>query len=175
MQSDISRILDPSYYSSSKHTTQPRVYYDRKGNMHDPDYRHFPIMPSSYATTSSLDSDEEEQYVDPFSQPRAYSRASPFPSSSPASSLFNSSLSHDAHKLKKSRRASLDSYQEEEEDESEEGYDSWDEEVDAQKTMKKPEMSCSEAMKRQLQTLSFSLGYGVFRARRRVRNALNRL
>ncbi|KAF8868187.1 hypothetical protein CPB85DRAFT_1366514, partial [Mucidula mucida] len=149
---------------------------------HRKDYRHFPIMPSSYATTSSLDSDEEEQYVDPFSQPRAYSRASPFPSSSPASSLFNSSLSHDAHKLKKSRRASLDSYQEEEEDESEEGYDSWDEEVDeaapevdAQKTMKKPEMSCSEAMKRQLQTLSFSLGYGVFRARRRVRNALNRL
>ncbi|KAK0196540.1 hypothetical protein F5146DRAFT_1129320 [Armillaria mellea] len=35
------------------HNYQPRVYIDRKGNMHDPDYRHFPVLSSSPASSSS--------------------------------------------------------------------------------------------------------------------------
>lgn len=37
---DISRILDPSYSSSS---ASSYAYVDRNGDLHDPDYRHFPI------------------------------------------------------------------------------------------------------------------------------------
>jgi hypothetical protein len=40
---DISRILDPSYSSSSASSSNVHAYIDRNGDMHDPDYRHFPI------------------------------------------------------------------------------------------------------------------------------------
>lgn len=180
-------ILDPSY--CSKQTTQPRVYIDRKGNMHDPDYRHFPLV-ASYSTfsTSSSTTEDEEEYVDPFSptrrsgslnrstsgSPRYY--PSPPISSSPQSSL----PSFDAHKSRKNhvkRQKSLESYMEGDEEESEvEGEDySSDEEVseDAEEK-KKSDLSCSEAMKRQLQTISFAMSVGAFRARRRVKKVLRR-
>ncbi len=63
------------------------------------------------------------------------------------------------------------------EEESEvEGEDySSDEEVseDAEEK-KKSDLSCSEAMKRQLQTISFAMSVGAFRARRRVKKVLRR-
>jgi hypothetical protein len=40
---DISRILDPSYSSSSASSSNVHAYVDRNGDLHDPDYRHFPI------------------------------------------------------------------------------------------------------------------------------------
>ena len=49
-QSDIARLLDPSYASSSSSGsssgpsyTPTRVYVDQYGDLHDPDYRDFPI------------------------------------------------------------------------------------------------------------------------------------
>ncbi|KAF8055880.1 hypothetical protein FPV67DRAFT_1457874 [Lyophyllum atratum] len=43
---DISRLLDPSYSSNAYASTS--AYVDRHGELHDPDYRHFPIaQPSS--------------------------------------------------------------------------------------------------------------------------------
>ena len=39
----ISRILDPSYSSSSASSSNVHAYVDRNGDLHDPDYRHFPI------------------------------------------------------------------------------------------------------------------------------------
>ena len=53
-QADISRLLDPAYASSSAasaHTTSAnvractRAYVDHTGEMHDPDYRDFPVLP----------------------------------------------------------------------------------------------------------------------------------
>src|SRR5262245_46829307 len=40
--SDIARLLDPSYSSPSYAPSAP--YVDRHGDLHDPDYRHFPAM-----------------------------------------------------------------------------------------------------------------------------------
>ncbi|KAJ3895185.1 hypothetical protein GG344DRAFT_73307 [Lentinula edodes] len=44
---DISRLMDPSYHPSSNHgvsSTEPaRVYIDRRGQMHDPDFHYFPV------------------------------------------------------------------------------------------------------------------------------------
>ncbi|KIM48559.1 hypothetical protein M413DRAFT_81251 [Hebeloma cylindrosporum] len=41
---DISRLLDPSYLPSSSSTAG--VYVDPSGEVHDPDYRHFPLVTS---------------------------------------------------------------------------------------------------------------------------------
>ena len=52
---DISRILDPSYSSSSASSSNMHAYVDRNGDLHDPDYRHFPIahQPNSSKRHSS--------------------------------------------------------------------------------------------------------------------------
>ncbi|KAI0723814.1 hypothetical protein C8T65DRAFT_627514 [Cerioporus squamosus] len=57
---DISRLLDPAYASSSSSSsmcptpspqTQTRAYVDHNGDLHDPDYRDFPVLrPTSRAS-----------------------------------------------------------------------------------------------------------------------------
>ncbi|KAA1469285.1 hypothetical protein DENSPDRAFT_848781 [Dentipellis sp. KUC8613] len=69
---DISRLLDPSYLSSSSTSSSPAsvsAYVDHHGDLHDPDYRDFPALPTSrrpawergtntHAHTHILDDDE---------------------------------------------------------------------------------------------------------------------
>ncbi|KAI0693364.1 hypothetical protein BC835DRAFT_1415987 [Cytidiella melzeri] len=46
-QADVSRLLDPSYASSSTASdsdSPSRAYVDHHGDMHDPDYRDFPVL-----------------------------------------------------------------------------------------------------------------------------------
>ncbi|KAF6763621.1 hypothetical protein DFP72DRAFT_479544 [Ephemerocybe angulata] len=88
-RSDISRLLDPSY-TTSYYTTQQQTtygaYVDAQGNMHDPDYRHFPLIQHASQYSSSrrttghtrphwelvdeeaglLDADEDLPEEDPF-------------------------------------------------------------------------------------------------------------
>ncbi|KAG5642924.1 hypothetical protein DXG03_001875 [Asterophora parasitica] len=40
---DISRLLDPSYTKNARASTSSAAYVDRHGDLHDPDYRHFPV------------------------------------------------------------------------------------------------------------------------------------
>lgn len=55
-QADISRLLDPAYASSSASSSsstrgviQPtRAYVDHRGDLHDPDYRDFPVLPTRH-------------------------------------------------------------------------------------------------------------------------------
>lgn len=46
--SDVARLLDPSYLPSSaaktRRSASVSAYVDNAGDMHDPDYRHFPLM-----------------------------------------------------------------------------------------------------------------------------------
>ncbi|KAJ2916973.1 hypothetical protein MD484_g3441, partial [Candolleomyces efflorescens] len=51
-RSDISRLLDPSYTTYAQQTTYS-AYVDAQGNMHDPDYRQFPLIhqTSQYSAT----------------------------------------------------------------------------------------------------------------------------
>ncbi|RXW17904.1 hypothetical protein EST38_g7952 [Candolleomyces aberdarensis] len=51
-RSDISRLLDPSYTTYSQQKTYS-AYVDAQGNMHDPDYRQFPLIQqaSQYSAT----------------------------------------------------------------------------------------------------------------------------
>ncbi|KAJ8463672.1 hypothetical protein ONZ45_g17498 [Pleurotus djamor] len=44
---DIDRLLDPAYSSSSPSSSSNAAYVDHHGNLHDPDFRHFP----SYSPT----------------------------------------------------------------------------------------------------------------------------
>lgn len=62
---DISRLLDPAYASGSSSSSsssaspthhkhgQTRAYVDRHGDLHDPDYRDFPVLPTTARTVSA--------------------------------------------------------------------------------------------------------------------------
>ncbi|KAK7455199.1 hypothetical protein VKT23_011073 [Stygiomarasmius scandens] len=114
---DISRLLDPTYSSSPSSYSQTRVYVDHRGDLHDPDYRHFPATSpkkplhrrnrraSSGASTDpfssrpqwelTVDDDDEVIDVSPSFPPYTYSSYSsttpPSYSSSPVSSSFQES------------------------------------------------------------------------------------
>ncbi|THH20895.1 hypothetical protein EW146_g540 [Bondarzewia mesenterica] len=48
---DISRLLDPTYSSSSTSSSPTSVYVDHHGDLHDPDFRDFPVVhPRDLAT-----------------------------------------------------------------------------------------------------------------------------
>ncbi|KAH9852746.1 hypothetical protein C2E23DRAFT_148414 [Lenzites betulinus] len=60
---DISRLLDPAYASSSSsstmsattpspHAAQTRAYVDHNGDLHDPDYRDFPVLRTATRSNS---------------------------------------------------------------------------------------------------------------------------
>lgn len=80
-QSDIARLLDPSYASSSSSGSssgpsysQTRVYVDQKGELHDPDYRDFPIARSmSTSRLRSIDTTRRESMAS--ARSRSASRA----------------------------------------------------------------------------------------------------
>lgn len=55
--SDISRLLDPTYTSSvsvSSPESPSRAYVDHRGDLHDPDYRDFPILRPTRRSKSSM-------------------------------------------------------------------------------------------------------------------------
>ncbi|KAG6918836.1 hypothetical protein DXG01_011241 [Tephrocybe rancida] len=76
---DISRLLDPAYASPPSAFASTSAYVDRHGELHDPDYRHFPVSQpkarrTSHSTVASRpkwetfdedgeDEDEEEMYA----------------------------------------------------------------------------------------------------------------
>lgn len=67
--SDISRLMDPSYSSSSS-SQSPHVYVDHSGDFHDPDYRDFPIVArkprweQTWSDRDQLDEDDEGEVDD---------------------------------------------------------------------------------------------------------------
>ncbi|KAJ7580723.1 hypothetical protein C8J56DRAFT_960709 [Mycena floridula] len=85
-RADISRLLDPTYASSSSSNSassssstswtvnQTKVYVDHDGDLHDPDYRHFPSLsrPSWEVVEEdeNVFEEEEERYR---SSPKAFS------------------------------------------------------------------------------------------------------
>ncbi len=220
-RAEASRLLDPSYYSTT-HNSQPRVYIDRKGNMHDPDYRHFPVLSSSPASSSSSnspisrrtarpqwetgytyesaipdDDDIQGDYYDPFTNyalRRSSSLTRPttpyYPSSSPVSdfeSPFDEPEEKPCSVMKKAfrprkcrekRRASLDSAVEEsyypEEPEAVLELEDDEEDEEHHEKQERPAPTCSEAMKKQWQSISLTVSFGVFRARRRMKRVLSR-
>ena len=64
---DVARILDPSYLSSSASSSPTSVYADTDGNLHDPDYRYFPVVaavPRRPAWERGGDDDDNEDEDD---------------------------------------------------------------------------------------------------------------
>lgn len=64
---DVSRILDPSYLSSSTSSSPTSVYADTDGNLHDPDYRYFPIVAPiprrpAWERGGEEDNDDQEEF-----------------------------------------------------------------------------------------------------------------
>jgi len=61
---DVSRLLDPSYLSSSASSSPTSVYADTDGNLHDPDYRHFPVVASPLPRRPAWERGGEDDDVD---------------------------------------------------------------------------------------------------------------
>jgi hypothetical protein len=80
---DVARIVDPTYTfgnASPTHPTiltyhQPKAYVDASGDMHDPDYRAFPALPSPASSRRNSASIRTPSYgyssEDAYSSPRA--------------------------------------------------------------------------------------------------------
>ncbi|KAK0211740.1 hypothetical protein IW262DRAFT_357738 [Armillaria fumosa] len=175
-RAEASRLLDPSYYSST-HNYQPRVYIDRKGNMHDPDYRHFPVLSSSPASSSSSSPISRRATRPQWESGYTYESAIPDddddPEEKPCSVITKAFR---PRKCREKRRASLDSTVEESyyPEPVPELEDDDDEEEEHHQKQERPAPTCSEAMKKQWQSISLTVSFGVFRARRRMRRVLSR-
>jgi len=61
---DVSRLLDPSYLSSSASSSPTSVYADTDGNLHDPDYRHFPVVVAPLPRRPAWERGGEDDDVD---------------------------------------------------------------------------------------------------------------
>ena len=73
---DVARILDPSYLSSSASSSPTSVYTDTDGNLHDPDYRYFPVVaaiPRRPAWERGGDDDDNDDEDDERSRLRSVS------------------------------------------------------------------------------------------------------
>jgi hypothetical protein len=71
LASDLSRIVDPTYYASSTPSAspssatfslQPKVYVDHAGDMHDPDYRAFPALPARPKSRRPSSAQQQQPY-----------------------------------------------------------------------------------------------------------------
>jgi hypothetical protein len=75
---DVSRLLDPSYLSASASSSPTSVYADTDGNLHDPDYRHFPVVNTvSRRPAWERGGDDDEDEVEEFDERARLRSASP--------------------------------------------------------------------------------------------------
>jgi hypothetical protein len=78
---DVSRLLDPSYLSSSASSSPTSVYADTDGNLHDPDYRYFPVvvapLPRRPAWERGGGDDDVDHDGEEFDEPARLRSASP--------------------------------------------------------------------------------------------------
>ncbi|KAK0205349.1 hypothetical protein DFS33DRAFT_1428574 [Desarmillaria ectypa] len=201
-RSEASCLLDPSYCSLN-HNYQPSFYVDYNGNMHDPDYLHFPVSSSSLSSNSSLSSrnvrrrwetgcsvtyDDDEgtdaDRFDPFAiQARrcasSLTRVTPPCYSSSLVSEFDSPFEEEKKQRSSATKAirswifphkSIGEDSEEFTGQPELKEDSNEEEERLEK--KRGKLKRSEMMKKQWYSISLSVSFGVFRAKRKMRNVL---
>lgn len=165
------------------------IYKDYDGDIHDPDYHHFPALPAVMTNSSGLD---EDTYVDPFSPSARVSPSAPSPSPSSHTSPPSPGGSIRSHKKRRPgltlRRShlSLNSYKDAEELETEHSStvstDFGEEDDIAEEgstgatadKQRQPQRSLTaDNVKRNIRAMSLSMSVGVFRARKKVHNALH--
>ncbi|KAF8884789.1 hypothetical protein BD779DRAFT_1535348 [Infundibulicybe gibba] len=213
---DINRLLDPSYSSSSSSASSSsahshRAYVDHHGDLHDPDYRHFPAVsnkrhssPFTARSHWAIDDIDEPEYADDAYLYRAPRRVasltryySPSPSPPSESTLRSASPSASPFADDKQRwrwrtkgPASITSIVENDTDEYESekqqqqqkprtpspvrtAADAEDDE-DAEPHMEWTP-TCTDSLRRHWQAISLRFRFGLFRAKRRMRNRVNSL
>jgi hypothetical protein len=74
---DVSRILDPSYLSSSTSSSPTSVYADIDGNLHDPDYRPFPAVAAPRRPAWESGGNDNEVDLEDFDEHARLRSASP--------------------------------------------------------------------------------------------------
>jgi len=73
----MSRILDPSYLSSSTSSSPTSVYEDTDGNLHDPDYRPFPAVAAPRRPAWESGGNDNEVDIEDFDEHARLRSASP--------------------------------------------------------------------------------------------------
>ncbi|KIY63202.1 hypothetical protein CYLTODRAFT_426298 [Cylindrobasidium torrendii FP15055 ss-10] len=166
------------------------IYKDYDGDIHDPDYHHFPALPAVMTNSPGAD---EDTYVDPFSPSARASPSAPSPSPSSYTSPPSPGGSIRSHKKRRPgltlRRSylSLNSLRDGEDGEHEHesstvstdfGEDDDIAEEDTAGTTadkhRHPQRSLSaDNVKRNIRAMSLSMSVSVFRARKKVQNALH--
>ncbi|KAJ7583230.1 hypothetical protein C8J56DRAFT_893959 [Mycena floridula] len=185
-RSDVSRLLDPSYASSSSrsYSSHSMIYVDDNGEMHDPDFRQFPTFPVSDRqrgkrpvdafSTLDWDGEEEDSYdaskycrfpysTRPASPIHCSPPSSPVSYSSSESWVTTNTSDSFAQKLrKKQNRSSSDSR-------SLRSYEEVVEEVAEEEITRS---SPNTTVKKEWQALQLTVSMGAFRVKRKIKNAL---
>ncbi|SJL12221.1 uncharacterized protein ARMOST_15643 [Armillaria ostoyae] len=201
-RSEASHLLDPSYVSAtytSQSPSQPRVYTDHQGNIHDPDYRPFPIVPaphvssfssnpsshnvrreSSDSITHDNEYDDPGDYFDPFAV-HARRRSSltrsnlpryPSPAlHSPVDDIEEMECNSLTEFVRscKWRRASLESMAERHNYSDTSQID----QSESKEEVKRLTPTYSQGLKNKWYSISLSVSFGVFRVRRRMKRVLS--
>ncbi|KAK7030381.1 hypothetical protein VNI00_014125 [Paramarasmius palmivorus] len=240
-QEDISRILDPSYASSSSSPYHHTTHSSKHTQYHDPDYHYFPSTYSqspkskkqkrnslegrpSWELGQGLEETEEwgvyyndgaeddefpsssptyhhvstrrrrrentvtstntySSSLTPPSTSSSYTSTTTAASSGPSTprsynaTLSDSDLPHCHHHHKLTKRlwpehvhpfSSQDNFQDDEDEEADVSVPT------KEKSQPQSQATCGEAMKKQWHAMSLSVRFGVFRAQRRVKEALKR-
>lgn len=190
---DVSRLLDPSYLSSSASSSPTSVYTDRDGNLHDPDYRYFPVvapLPRRPAWESGGEDDDVDR--EEFDERARLRSASPRERRRARYSAYEQSLpyarrsfeeiieerSRQARVRQKLRSRSHSPHYETTEivveepsaispEPKEERY------VPIQKEAPEWTPTCGQQFRRHWQALTLSVRFSIFRAQRRIRRKLN--
>jgi len=185
---DVSRILDPSYLSSSASSSPTSVYEDTDGNLHDPDYRYFPVVavasPRRPAWERGGDDDEidQEDYderarlrsVSPRERRRArysaYEQSLPYARRS-FDEIVEERLRQSRVSQKLRSRSHSPHYETTQIVVDEPGVISGEPKQEMYVPKETPDWTptCGQQFRRQWQALTLSVRFSIFRAQRKIR------
>ncbi|KAI9466118.1 hypothetical protein BJY52DRAFT_325772 [Lactarius psammicola] len=185
---DVSRILDPTYLSSSTSSSPTSVYADTDGNLHDPDYRHFPAVAAPRRPAWESGGNDNEVEIEDFDEHARLRSASPRERRRARYSAYEKSLPYARRSLEEAigerRHQNPIRYKRRTRSHSPH-YEITQMEVDepdvVPRALKQEQYvpmhqevpdwtpTCGQQFRRQWQAFTLSVRFSIFRAQRRIR------
>ncbi|KAI0053984.1 hypothetical protein FA95DRAFT_1600491 [Auriscalpium vulgare] len=195
---DVSRLLDPSYLSSSASSSPTSVYVDHHGDLHDPDYRDFPAVTThrrpaweragNHSDDDDASDDELTEIPDDRTRlhpsPRERRRARYSAIDTPTYPTYSQSpfeepvaviapVPSEKHRRRKLRTKAHEPAWLPEEDLDEQSHvftaEPKEEYVPTRSDQHEWTPTCGQQFRRQWQALTLGLRFSIFRAQRKVR------
>ncbi|KAI0062339.1 hypothetical protein BV25DRAFT_1916243 [Artomyces pyxidatus] len=181
---DVSRLLDPTYLSSSTSSSPTSVYVDHHGDLHDPDYRDFPAIVAPRRPMWERGSDElalDDDVVDAFDErarlrtprERRRERYSQYSSSSPTYPTYTQSPFEEPSAIvdteKRTHRKLRHTRHVDEDWDTEEVAPKQEQYIPSRHEEQEWTPTCAQQIRRQWQSISLSVRFSIFRAQRKMR------